>query len=467
MDHHSRLIAHLMPTLVGDMSVPQLEKYFDRRRFQTGVCKEITLLKLRIDADHEMKSVPTTLINDNKLALEASLTAEKAAEQSVALECFDFPLVENSLIPKHEYLSQARKTNDYEVRLSKSFALTENPDVFQQKTVRAFLEFMWSKARGRIVKNLFLPYLAFMLYFFVYLRVIQRLQILKEEDPQFYEFAATMVAQYDLIFKSVLFLGCFYFIKEDLQQVKSLANSPIVLWSYANIVPLIMMMFVVVVDMMEMGMGVRSQGGFHMTVYSLTAIFAWIRVVHLLKCFSHTSYLLRVAGEVLYKVRWLVALIGLSFISFTIYYAQDKSEDTYEGDQSVVVSTVVSAFFFVALLVALGVTFFNKNGVWSNEAYLDKACLIGLYSYLLEDKAVRDPKKDYLVITTLVENRKKALKDLTQSQINGGTTVDPWVAQAKLIKSIDRRLNQLSSKVDKSLREIQEKVGSGGPGAGH
>lgn len=33
MDHHSRLIAHLIPTLVGDMSIPQLDKYFDRRRF--------------------------------------------------------------------------------------------------------------------------------------------------------------------------------------------------------------------------------------------------------------------------------------------------------------------------------------------------------------------------------------------------------------------------------------------------
>jgi hypothetical protein len=49
MDHHSRLVTHLLPRLVGDMNVPQLEKYFDRRRFQTGVCKAMNLMKIRID----------------------------------------------------------------------------------------------------------------------------------------------------------------------------------------------------------------------------------------------------------------------------------------------------------------------------------------------------------------------------------------------------------------------------------
>jgi hypothetical protein len=32
MDHHSRLISHLMPKLI-DMGVPALEKYFDKRKY--------------------------------------------------------------------------------------------------------------------------------------------------------------------------------------------------------------------------------------------------------------------------------------------------------------------------------------------------------------------------------------------------------------------------------------------------
>ena len=75
-----------------------------------------------------MRSVPTTLVNDNRFAVEFSLTAEKAAEQTVSLECFDLPLIENSLVPKHE--QEAKTANDYEVRLVKSLAATDNLDIF-------------------------------------------------------------------------------------------------------------------------------------------------------------------------------------------------------------------------------------------------------------------------------------------------------------------------------------------------
>lgn len=50
MDHHSRLISHLTPKLV-DMNLPALEKYFDRRRFQTGICKTLTLGRIYIHRD--------------------------------------------------------------------------------------------------------------------------------------------------------------------------------------------------------------------------------------------------------------------------------------------------------------------------------------------------------------------------------------------------------------------------------
>lgn len=42
MDHHSRLISHLIPQLI-DMGLPALEKYFDKRRYSTGVCKMLNI----------------------------------------------------------------------------------------------------------------------------------------------------------------------------------------------------------------------------------------------------------------------------------------------------------------------------------------------------------------------------------------------------------------------------------------
>lgn len=123
------------------------------------------------------------------------------------------------------------------------------------------------------------------------------------------------------------------------------------------------------------------------------------------------------------------------------------------------------------MLISLSVMSFSKSGgdnggVWSNEAYQDKASLISLYSYLLEEKAVREPSKAYLLIATVTENRKRATKsDPSNSQIGGGINADPRVAQAKMMKSIDRRLNTLSAKVERALKEIQDKVGGGMSGA--
>lgn len=236
----------------------------------------------------------------------------------------------------------------------------------------------------------------------------------------------------------------------------------------------------------------------------MTAFFVWIRVVHLMKCFTHTSYLLRMSTEILYRIRWLIAFIIISLLSFgfTFYFVDDAKNDdesmslvenpedgikqmfyvllgrynvndfenTYQWILLVIV-TFFNAFFIFTLLISLSVMSFSKagdnGGVWSNEAYQDKASLIGLYAYLLEERAVREPSKAYLLITTVTDNKRALRKDPSASQISGGLNSDPRVAQAKMMKSIDRRLNTLGSKVERALREIQEKVGGGAAAGGH
>lgn len=36
-----------MPKLI-DMAVPALDKYFDKRKYQTGICKTLTIAKVNI-----------------------------------------------------------------------------------------------------------------------------------------------------------------------------------------------------------------------------------------------------------------------------------------------------------------------------------------------------------------------------------------------------------------------------------
>ena len=67
MDNHSRLISHLLPKMIGQMDLPKLNKYFDKRMYQISSCKTTKSLRLNLSgADYDMKAVPTGLrLDDN------------------------------------------------------------------------------------------------------------------------------------------------------------------------------------------------------------------------------------------------------------------------------------------------------------------------------------------------------------------------------------------------------------------
>ena len=92
MDNHSRLIGHLIPQLIGDMNIPKLGKYFDRRQFQVGLCKTTKVMRLNIPDNYDMKAVSSSVVGDTKESLEASLSKPELVEQQVKLTIFDLPL---------------------------------------------------------------------------------------------------------------------------------------------------------------------------------------------------------------------------------------------------------------------------------------------------------------------------------------------------------------------------------------
>ena len=71
---------------------------------------------------------------------------------------------------------------------------------------------MWPIAKDRIIKNVFLPYLAFILYYLLYVVVLKKLNIVSQNDAQFFELTSNVFALYDIMFKGILFLGCAYFL---------------------------------------------------------------------------------------------------------------------------------------------------------------------------------------------------------------------------------------------------------------
>ena len=62
MDNHSRLISDLMPKLIGQMDIPKLNKYFDKRMYPISICKSTKSLKIALPADdYDMRAITTDL----------------------------------------------------------------------------------------------------------------------------------------------------------------------------------------------------------------------------------------------------------------------------------------------------------------------------------------------------------------------------------------------------------------------
>jgi hypothetical protein len=84
--------------------------------------------------------------------------------------------------------------------------------------------------------------------------------------------------------------------------------------------------------------------------------------------------------------------------------------------------------------------------------------LISLYSYLLDEKAVREPTKKYLLVATLTESKSGKSSYDKKSFGLKGQSGDVSKFSGKLMKNIDKKMNTLTTRVDRTLKEIQERL---------
>jgi hypothetical protein len=115
-----------------------------------------------------------------------------------------------------------------------------------------------------------------------------------------------------------------------------LGRNKIAYWPYLNILPLGLLIFVIVWDTFLTT--TRSQGPvkgeLQKSLYSVTAFLIWTRVIHLMKSFTHTAHLMRMSNQILYRIRWLIAFILISLVSFgfTYFYVTKTGAETpFEG----------------------------------------------------------------------------------------------------------------------------------------
>jgi len=332
---------------------------------------------------------------------------------------------------------------------------------------------MWPFARYLIVKNIFLPYIALILYYTLYLTVMKKLLAHHHTDDESAAEGATSsssgdaLSAVDTLLKLILFFGCAYFFQQDLLQIKTTTN-PIVLWSYQNLIPLSTIIFILIYDTF-----IKPNDEYMKTTFfSISSFLIWSRVLHLLKIFESTSYLLRLAAQIMFRMRYLIfiILISLAAFGYTFYFLNtDPHYTPVEGFKFMfnvllgfydpndfnttflsilyIMVIFVNTFFIMTLIIALSVIALEgDNDVDGNQSYQDKASLICLYSYLLQDKPIRRSYQNYLLLATVTERQQRASKKGGKGGIIGGSSAggsENKKIQQKMLKTMEDKMAAL------------------------
>lgn len=79
----------------------------------------------------------------------------------------------------------------------------------------------------------------------------------------------------------------------------------------------------------------------------------------------------------------------------------------------------------------------------------------------MNQKVVREPAQKYLLIATVTEGKKGKSSNHSRSSNFGGASSsasEMGALHTKMLKNMDRRLNNLTTKVEKTLKDISDRI---------
>lgn len=139
------LIEHELPSFVG---------YLDSRLQQTEAIKKIKKGCIRKTKSTGISVAPFWVTP----ADQAQLLQPAPIESEIRLEFVDIPSI-------HTY-------EDLAVEFFEALAQTSDMSVFDCKAIRRIIEFKWPLTREYTIKKLFIPFVAFLSFYLVYMNYI-------------------------------------------------------------------------------------------------------------------------------------------------------------------------------------------------------------------------------------------------------------------------------------------------------
>jgi hypothetical protein len=179
---------------------------------------------------------------------------------------------------------------------------SSNLAIFELKSVRLAIEYTWPHARAATIKKLLVPFLFYLLLFWVYNNFVDELKDL----PQ------VSALGYTVWFINLCLLVGFsgYFIRNEVRQIlyqgwKYMLEA----WNYIDLVPPVIVLLITFVNMS----GIETS--WEKTAKSIGSLAMWLKLLYFFRVNKSTGYLIRMIAKVVYGMRTFLMVLAITILA--------------------------------------------------------------------------------------------------------------------------------------------------------
>ncbi len=175
-------------------------------------------------------------------------------------------------------------------------------ELFNKKAVRRLIEFKWPLVREYVIKRLFIPFVAYLLLFTIYMGYIYEWRLLNK----------WYLHTLNWIFMLTLFIFSFYFLGIETYQLKTNKLAYFAsIWNYLDLIPPLLLVVFIPLSMagtFNDEFGIEKNQTLEASLQATMSLMLWLKFLYFLRIFQSTGYLIKIIIAVCVDMRYFLLI---------------------------------------------------------------------------------------------------------------------------------------------------------------
>jgi hypothetical protein len=310
LDNHASQTQDILSDLIETCPMA-MSKYFDDRMINCPWSLKHTIGNLKTPDEEvqfgvfsnplifiDQKEVENTIFEKETLFQEKMRMNQEQKRLPMSIKVFDFPKLHHFDNPVGRNLVQAISDSD-------------EISIFDMKYVQALLEYQWPLVRRVIIRDLFAPYILFLIAFNYYAIY----QFEKEQDN--FHHLPTRIEGY--LVKTLIVVLSFYFLGNEYLQLKHETSTIKYLtsfWNYIDLIPIFL-----VLSALSLSVWVEFHESnivkWQRYLNAVASFFIWFKFLYFFRIFRTFGHLIKTIIEVINDMKVFLVILSMSILAFS------------------------------------------------------------------------------------------------------------------------------------------------------